>query len=195
MRFSSRWWHVGLILLSIPIAVTAWSLSNLSGRASAAESVRIVVSLSDRTLRLVEGGKTVKTYPIAIGQPSNPTPKGSFSIRRIVWNPTWVPPNSEWARGKRPRAAGEPGNPMQGVKLYFRDPAYYIHGTNDPASIGSAASRGCIRMRKADAEDLARRLMERAGAGRSESWYRNVIASNRTTEVRLPRAVPMVIRG
>ena len=53
---------------------------------------------------------------------------------------------------------------MQGVKIYFRAPYYYIHGTNNPGSIGEAASHGCIRMTEEDAVALARRI-ERAGGG------------------------------
>jgi lipoprotein-anchoring transpeptidase ErfK/SrfK len=40
---------------------------------------------------------------------------------------------------------------MQGVKIYFREPWYFIHGTNNPGSIGEAASHGCIRMTEGDA--------------------------------------------
>jgi lipoprotein-anchoring transpeptidase ErfK/SrfK len=57
---------------------------------------------------------------------------------------------------------GASANPMQGVKIYFQAPDYFIHGTNDPESIGEAASHGCIRMTADDAMDLARRI-ERAG--------------------------------
>jgi lipoprotein-anchoring transpeptidase ErfK/SrfK len=53
---------------------------------------------------------------------------------------------------------------MQGVKIYFRAPWYYIHGTNDPGSIGEAASRGCLRMTPGAATSLARRI-QRAGGG------------------------------
>jgi len=53
---------------------------------------------------------------------------------------------------------------MQGVKIYFRAPYYFIHGTNNPGSIGEAASHGCIRMVPDDARELARRI-ERAGGG------------------------------
>jgi lipoprotein-anchoring transpeptidase ErfK/SrfK len=53
---------------------------------------------------------------------------------------------------------------MRGVKIFFRAPDYFIHGTNAPGSIGEAASHGCIRMTEADATNLARRI-ERAGGG------------------------------
>src|SRR5690606_40950549 len=103
-----------------------------------------------------------QAYPSPVYRPSNTTPTGTLRTGRIEWTPSWNPPNSSWARGMKPRKPGDPQNPMQGVKIYFREPAYYIHGTNDPASIGQAASRGCIRMTPDDARELAR-MIERAG--------------------------------
>jgi L,D-transpeptidase ErfK/SrfK len=122
------------------------------------------VSLSSRTLEVVEYGSVVQTYSVAVGRASNPTPTGRFRTGRIEWNPSWTPPPRNWARGMSARGPGDPRNPMQVVKIYFREPWYFIHGTNDPASIGQAASRGCLRMRPNDAEELAR-LIERHGSG------------------------------
>lgn len=116
------------------------------------------VDLSERTLRVIQNGKVVKTYNVAVGTRKHPTPTGTFRTGRIIWNPRWVPPPSEWARKLKAREPGDPRNPMQGVKIYFREPWYFIHGTNDPASIGSAASHGCIRMRTSDAKALAKRI-------------------------------------
>lgn len=120
--------------------------------------LRLKVSLSERELYVIEDGDVVRTYGVAVGSRKHPTPTGVFWTGRIEWNPDWIPPLSDWARKLKPRKAGDPRNPMQGVKIYFREPAYYIHGTNDPGSIGSAASHGCIRMRKGDARSLARRI-------------------------------------
>lgn len=53
---------------------------------------------------------------------------------------------------------------MQGVKIYFKAPDYYIHGTNNPGSIGSAASHGCLRMTEGDAKALARRIQKAGGS-------------------------------
>lgn len=116
------------------------------------------VDLSERTLRVIQDGEVVESYNVAVGTRKHPTPTGTFRTGRIIWNPRWVPPPSEWARRLKPRSPGDPRNPMQGVKIYFREPWYFIHGTNDPASIGSAASHGCIRMRTNEAKALARRI-------------------------------------
>jgi lipoprotein-anchoring transpeptidase ErfK/SrfK len=126
--------------------------------------LRLEVSLSARRLSVIENGRVTRTYGIAVGRADRPTPKGSFRTGRIVWNPSWHPPKVFWARNKKPQPPGDPDNPMQGVKIYFKAPDYYIHGTNNPGSIGSAASHGCIRMTEGDAKALARRI-QKAGGG------------------------------
>ncbi|HET9986569.1 MAG TPA: L,D-transpeptidase [Longimicrobiales bacterium] len=148
--------------------------------------VSLEVNLSARTLTVRREGDVVNRYDIAVGTSEHPTPTGDFSISTMVWNPAWVPPNSDWARGKEPQEPGSPSNPMQGVKMYFREPTYFIHGTNDPESIGAAASHGCIRMAVGDAEELARMLMEETGAGSPPS-------GGETRYVTLPSAVPLEI--
>jgi hypothetical protein len=106
----------------------------------------IVVSLEDRKLALVEDGKVIKTYPVAVGKPSTPSPVGTFTIERRVANPTYshdgrvVPPG--------------PNNPVGSRWIGLSIHGYGIHGTNVPNSIGNAASHGCIRMAKADLEEL-----------------------------------------
>ena len=113
--------------------------------AAAAKRV-IVVSLEDRKLALVEDGKVKKIYTVAVGKPSTPSPVGTFTIARRVMNPTYshdgrtVPPG--------------PNNPVGTRWMGLSIPGYGIHGTNVPSSIGKAASHGCIRMAKADLEEL-----------------------------------------
>ena len=107
---------------------------------------QIVVSLEDRKLALVENGQVVKVYPVAVGKPSSPSPVGTFTIARRVANPAYhhdgktVPPG--------------PGNPVGTRWMGLSIKGYGIHGTNEPKSIGKAASHGCIRMARADLEDL-----------------------------------------
>ncbi len=124
----------------------------------------LVADLGSRTMSVLENGEVVASYGIAIGRPSHPTPTGSFQTGSIIWNPGWTPPPSEWARGLEPRSPGDPRNPMQGVKIYFDPPYYFIHGTNDPGSIGEAASHGCIRMTEGDATALARKIQSAGGS-------------------------------
>jgi L,D-transpeptidase ErfK/SrfK len=160
----------------------------------AANGVRLRVSLSLKRLVVEDGGQVVREFGVAIGKPSHPTPTGQFTIRKMIWNPAWVPPkNRAWARGKRPRAPGDPGNPMQTVKIFFREPYYYIHGTNDPRSIGTAASHGCLRMDPIDAAELGAYLMEHGGQPREENWFRRMLRFGRSTVVYLNNPIPMTI--
>src|SRR4029077_1805360 len=88
--------------------------------------------LRARILIVRRGASTLKTYAIAVGQDRYPTPVGTFTISKIVWNPSWrPPPDAEWARGKTTKGPGDPENPMKVVKIFFQDPDYYIHGTGD----------------------------------------------------------------
>ncbi|MGH9459117.1 MAG: L,D-transpeptidase, partial [Thermoanaerobaculia bacterium] len=156
-------------------------------------ALRLQVDLSDRELRVMSGDTLVRTYEVAIGTRSHPTPQGIYRIDSVIWNPWWGPPDRDWARGKRRMPPGHPRNPMQVVKIPFDAPYYYIHGTDRPGSVGKAASHGCVRMRPDEAAELARLLMDHAGEIRDDEWYEEIRESDDTTEVELPRSVEIVI--
>lgn len=156
----------------------------------------IRIDVSERRLYVVEDGQVTDSYAVAVGAPKHPTPRGSFAVRRIVWNPRWVPPDERWARGKTAKEPGDPRNPMGRVKIFFSDPDYYIHGTRDVDSLGEAESHGCIRMRNSEAIALARRVMSHGGASRDPGWFRRVLNRvSATREVRLSDPVSVTIRG
>lgn len=106
----------------------------------------IVVSLEDHKLALVQDGQVRKVYAVAVGKPSTPSPVGTFTIERRVLNPTYH-------HGGKTVLPG-PSNPVGTRWMGLSKPGYGIHGTNEPNSIGKAASHGCVRMAKADLEEL-----------------------------------------
>jgi lipoprotein-anchoring transpeptidase ErfK/SrfK len=106
----------------------------------------IVVSLQDRKLALVEDGQVRKIYKVAVGKPSTPSPMGTFTIERRVANPVY----QHDGKTVQPGAGNPVGTRWMGLNIR----GYGIHGTNAPKSIGKAASHGCIRMAKADLEEL-----------------------------------------
>ena len=118
--------------------------------------VEVVVNVPAGRLELVHGDSVVRAYPVSVGSARYPTPVGSFLLATVVWNPWWHPPESEWARNRKPEPPG-PANPMGRVKLHM-DELIFIHGTTAEGRLGEPASHGCIRMSNADAVDLARRL-------------------------------------
>jgi lipoprotein-anchoring transpeptidase ErfK/SrfK len=140
--------------------------------------------LSARMLTVTRGDSVLKTYSVAVGQDRYPTPRGTFTIRKIVWNPSWhPPPGSDWAKGKKAKGPGEPGNPMKVVKIFFKEPDYYIHGTDAVESLGDAASHGCLRMDPDEVADLAKLIMEHGGEPRDENWFWRIIHSRREEKV------------
>ena len=157
-------------------------------------SLRVRIDISDRRLYVEENGEQVATYGVAVGTGSHPTPRGAFSTRRIIWNPRWVPPDSEWAKKERPRGPGDPKNPMGRVKIFFREPDYYIHGTNAESSIGTAASHGCVRMRNEDVIELARMMVEKGGGAEPGLIRRLINNIRQTREVRLTNPVSVRVQ-
>lgn len=194
-----RFWLAALAILGV-IGVAGFFASTRANAdndtSTTAADFRLVIDLSSRTLSVVEGGSVTATYPVAVGRPSYPTPKGSFAIRRIIWNPKWVPPDSPWAKNKKPTPPGDPRNPMGLVKMFFQEPDYYIHGTHEVDSLGQAESHGCIRMRNGDVVSLAQRVMAAGGKPVEDGWIHRLINRIRSTrEVHLSNAVPVEIHG
>jgi lipoprotein-anchoring transpeptidase ErfK/SrfK len=113
----------------------------------------IVIHRESRRLRLYRGMRLWRTFGVAVGQSTWPTPIGSFQIIVMHRNPWWFPPDSDWARGSAPVPPG-PGNPLGTRWMGLSAPGVGIHGTPDPASIGYSASHGCIRMHIPSAEWL-----------------------------------------
>jgi lipoprotein-anchoring transpeptidase ErfK/SrfK len=199
MNGMKRYWLAIIAMLSIA-GVAAVTVPNgrpdASDSSIAAASIQLEVDLSERMLHVIRGGDVVQSYPVAIGKPSYPTPKGNFRVRRIIWNPRWVPPDSKWARNKTAKGPGDPANPMGRVKIFFSEPDYYIHGTREVDSLGAAESHGCLRMRNSDVIDLAKTVMAAGGQPVKQSFVRRVINRVRSTqEVRLSTPVPMSVKA
>jgi murein L,D-transpeptidase YcbB/YkuD len=177
-----RWLKVGLAVAGIAGSLVAGTPARAAGGGAGDgpahlrdEKFYLSVDLSERVLYVMKDGDQVASYPVAVGQPKHPTPTGEFHIRHIVWNPHWIPPDAKWARGKRPRAPGDPRNPVGRVKLLYHDPDLYIHGTHEVDSLGEAESHGCLRMRNRDVIALAKMVMDNGGSPRDPGWFRRVL--------------------
>jgi lipoprotein-anchoring transpeptidase ErfK/SrfK len=107
---------------------------------------RVVVSIPDRKLAVIDGSGIVATFDVAVGKPSTPSPVGTFTIVNRIAHPTYYGPARTVAPG--------PHNPLGTRWMGLSEQGYGIHGTSDPTSIGFARSKGCIRLRNADVERL-----------------------------------------
>jgi lipoprotein-anchoring transpeptidase ErfK/SrfK len=115
----------------------------------------IVVRTTTNKLYLYDGVKLVKTYDVATGAPQYPTPHGHFEIINKRINPAWINPALDtWGKNEPAMIPPGPDNPLGTRALDLNAPGIRIHGTPNDASIGSAASHGCIRMHIPDSEQL-----------------------------------------
>jgi lipoprotein-anchoring transpeptidase ErfK/SrfK len=110
----------------------------------------VTVDRAHFVLRLFKHLRMVKSYPIAVGMAGLETPTGVYHVQDKQVNPSWHVPNSPWAGA----LAGQvippgPADPIVARWMGLAD-GVGIHGTNEPWTVGSAASHGCIRMRPAD---------------------------------------------
>ena len=107
---------------------------------------QIVVSIPDCKLALVENGRVVKIYRVAVGAQISPSPSGELKITQRLVEPTYYAPGVVIPPGK--------DNPLGTRWLGLSQKGYGIHGTNQAGSVGRRASHGCIRMRNRDMEEL-----------------------------------------
>jgi lipoprotein-anchoring transpeptidase ErfK/SrfK len=115
----------------------------------------VIINTRERLLYLVqEHGRAVR-YGIGVGRPGF-TWAGTRQITQKREWPDWTPPPEMLKR--RPdlprHMAGGIDNPLGARAMYLGSTLYRIHGSNEPWTIGTAVSSGCIRMRNEDVIDL-----------------------------------------
>ena len=140
--------RIGFLLTAFLVSIARAQQARTTGVEAASEppARQVIVSIPDRKLALIENGEVTRIFAVAVGKASTPSPAGSFRIVSRVSNPTYyhegkiVPPG--------------PANPVGTRWMGLSEQGYGIHGTNAPSSIGKAASHGCIRMARADLEQL-----------------------------------------
>jgi lipoprotein-anchoring transpeptidase ErfK/SrfK len=119
----------------------------------------IIISTNERMLYLVaEHGRALR-YGIGVGRPGF-TCSGVHHISQKREWPDWTPPEEMLRR--RPdlprHMVGGPENPLGARAMYLGSTLYRIHGSNEPWTIGTQVSSGCIRMRNEDVIDLYGRV-------------------------------------
>jgi lipoprotein-anchoring transpeptidase ErfK/SrfK len=119
----------------------------------------IIINTPERMLYLVEGGGRALRYGIGVGRPGF-TWAGVHTVTNKREWPDWTPPDDMLKR--RPdlprHMEGGPENPLGARAMYLGSTLYRIHGSNEPWTIGTAVSSGCIRMRNEDVIDLYNRV-------------------------------------
>jgi L,D-transpeptidase catalytic domain len=147
----------GLRLPYGPETVRLW-LSNAFGASAAAKPVKLFnlgaktklpraaryVLVDKRSMSLYDiyRGRVLRYFPVAVGTPQTPTPNGYFKLGKAQ------PASGPWGVLRRPlyRFAGS----------HLWPTGFYIHGNNEPWSIGTMASHGCVRMFNSDIRLVAK---------------------------------------
>ncbi|MCH9806143.1 MAG: L,D-transpeptidase [Alphaproteobacteria bacterium] len=171
----------------LSIAVTSFSSSQASAQdlfsflwsggsqSSVAFSPRykpgqIIVSFGDRKLYHIHSRGEATSYPIAVPRAQSRW-SGVTRVSRKRVNPGWTPtPSMRRENPKLPAhvPGGHPLNPLGKRALYLGSSLYRIHGTDAPWTIGSAVSKGCIRMYNEDVAHLYNRV--RVGTKVTVTW-------------------------
>lgn len=132
-----------MALMMVPGSSQTIAGTDATVRPSAPARKRVVlVSIADRKLALLEDGRVVKVYRVAVGAEASPSPSGEFEIVNRITNPTYYHPHVVIPAGEN--------SPIGTRWVGLNRKGYGIHGTNEPRSIGRAASHGCIRMSNGD---------------------------------------------
>jgi lipoprotein-anchoring transpeptidase ErfK/SrfK len=119
----------------------------------------IIIDTPNTYLYLVLGHGQAMRYGVGVGREGF-TWTGTQKITKMAQWPDWFPPKEMIERQPYlPRfMAGGPSNPLGARALYLGNTVYRIHGTNQPSTIGSFVSSGCIRLVNEDVEDLYNRV-------------------------------------
>ncbi|MDY6794443.1 MAG: L,D-transpeptidase/peptidoglycan binding protein [Actinomycetota bacterium] len=118
----------------------------------------ITVDRTNHILTLYNNMEIEKSYPIACGSATWPTPGGTFKVTSKQRNPSWINPGTPWAESMPDVIPPGPGNPLGTRAIGTSASGVFIHGTYSSWSIGRSVSHGCIRMYIKDSEDLFPRV-------------------------------------
>jgi lipoprotein-anchoring transpeptidase ErfK/SrfK len=120
----------------------------------------LVVDASSTTVTLFRGGEPIRSWPVAVGTNNSPTPLGTFVVGAKRFEPTWVnPAKDRWGKDMPDEIGPGPDNPLGARAINWNRPGggdtlIRFHGTPNEASIGTAASNGCVRMFNAHVIEL-----------------------------------------
>ncbi len=124
--------------------------------------VAVKIDTKSNVLGVYQGEKLIAAYPVTVGSTHTASPIGEWKVRHISKMPTFRYDKEMLQHGKR---SGNfhllppgPRNPVGVMWIALNKKGIGIHGTNEPGSIGHAASHGCIRLANWDVVRLATKI-------------------------------------
>lgn len=160
--------------------------------------IRLTLNVPTFRLTLWQDGKEVKSYYIGVGMKEHPIYIGDREATQIIWNPSWIPPSSDWVvemTGVVPGEvikASDPRNPLGKMKIPLGD-SYLIHQAAKMSDVGNLVSHGCVRMPLPDLYDLADKIIAARSAKVSPKRIAAAKRSKRPLVVQLDEPLPVDI--
>jgi murein L,D-transpeptidase YcbB/YkuD len=161
-------------------------------------NIEITVNVPAFQLTLWQNGKEVKTYPIGVGMKDYPIYIGDRLATEVIWNPNWIPPDSEWVEGSKNVKPLEvikptdPRNPLGKLKIPLGD-GYLIHQAKGVNDLGELVSHGCVRMLKADLFDLGEKIVAARSLPVSQKQIQTAKLTLKTLAAKLDPPIPVEI--
>jgi len=160
--------------------------------------IRLTLNVPSFRLTLWQNGKEVKSYYVGVGMKDYPIYVGEREATEIIWNPAWIPPDSDWVsshKGVQPGEvikASDPRNPLGKIKIPLGN-SYLIHqaaGTND---VGNLVSHGCVRVLRSDLYDLSEKIIAARAVPISSKRIEAAKHSFKTLYAKLDEPLPVEI--
>jgi hypothetical protein len=161
-------------------------------------NIRLTLNIPSFRLTLWQNDKEVKSYFIGVGMKEHPLYIGDREARELIWNPAWIPPDSDWVsemKGVTPGEvikASDPRNPLGKMKIPLGG-HYLIHQARGMGDVGNLVSHGCVRMPRPELYDLADKIIAARDAPVSPKRIAAAKRSLKTLVVRLEEPVPVDI--
>ncbi|MDQ4122581.1 MAG: L,D-transpeptidase family protein [Acidobacteriota bacterium] len=157
--------------------------------------IRITVDVPAFLLTLWQGDKEIAVYNIGVGQKDYPIAIGPRATDKIILNPDWIPPDSDWVHASKIKpgriiTASNPLNPLGKIKIPLGD-GYLLHQAKGIGDLGSLVSHGCVRVMLADLFDLSKKI-----AAAYDLPFTNIEKSRSDKKqrfVNLPETIPVEI--
>ncbi len=159
------------------------------------KDVKVTINAPSFQMTLWQNGKEVKTYPVGIGQKEFPMFIGLREINMLIWNPSWIPPDSDWvAEGLKgvPIPPTDPRNPLGKVKIPLGY-GYLLHQAKGEGDLGNLVSHGCVRVMRDDIYDLSEKIVAARGSNISDEEIQNAKKNKETLIAEMETPVPVEI--
>jgi murein L,D-transpeptidase YcbB/YkuD len=160
--------------------------------------IRLTLNVPSFRLTLWQNGKEVKSYYVGVGMKDFPIYIGEREATEIIWNPAWIPPDSDWVsshKGVRPGEvikASDPRNPLGKLKIPLGE-SYLIHQAASTNDVGNLVSHGCVRVLRSDLYDLAEKIIAARSVPISAKRIEAAKHSFRTLAAQLEEPLPVDI--